>query len=147
MHTDSFYSLDDIAIFRPKEALTINEHEDIKGKTVGVVRGYGLKGFDDMFETKKATRFDAKDEKPLLNMLHNGRLDTVFINKDVFLYHQMHQPIYQQLIQGDIIGSYQIGIRVHPAFKHIIPALNQAIKNLNRNKRIQEISESFNSSK
>lgn len=147
VYTDSFYALDDIALFRPKDAFPIKKHEDIKGKTIGVVRGYGFKNFDDMFTTKKATRFDAKDEKQLLHMLYNGRLDAIFINKNVFLYHQMNQPIYRQLVQGDVIGSYEVGIRVHPSFKHIIPALNQTIKKLKRNNRIQKMAERLKPSK
>lgn len=143
IYTDNFYSVDDIALFRPREAFSIKKHDDIKGKTIGVVRGYGFKDFDDMFITERATRFDAKDEKQLLHMLYNGRLDAIFINKNVFLYHQMNQPIYQKLTQGDVIGSYKVGIRVHPSYKHIIPALNQAIKNLKRNNTIQRMAESF----
>ena len=139
VYTETFYELEDIAIFRPGEAFKIEKPQDIKGKTIGVVRGYGFEQFKKMFNSKQATRFDANNEKQLINMLFNKRLDAIFINKDVFLFHKLNTPKYTALQQGDIVGAYKVGIRVHPSFKDIIPRLNKAIADLKKEDKLDSI--------
>lgn len=137
LFTDSFYSLQDIALFKQGKAFAIKAPKDIEGKTIGMVRGYVYQDFESIFKSKKAIRIDAKDEQRLLHMLYHGRLDAIFINKDVFLSATAKQPMFKQLLVGDVVGSYNVGIRVHPSLKHIIPSLNQAIKNLKHSESLQ----------
>ena len=139
VYTETFYELEDIAIFRPGEAFKIKQPQDIKGKTIGVVRGYGFEQFKGMFDSKQATRFDASDEKQLINMLFNKRLDAIFINKDVFQFHKSIIPKYVRLHQGDVVGAYKVGIRIHPDFKEIIPSLNKAIRDLKKEGKLDSI--------
>jgi len=143
VYSDTFYKLEDVAIFRPREAFSIKAPQDIKSKTVGVVRGYGFSLYDPIFASKQATRFDAKDENQLLHMLYNGRMDVIFINKNVFLNKQQAKPEYQNLIMGDTVGDYDIRIRVNPSFAHIIPKLNQGISKLSKPKIKQIIEQTF----
>lgn len=130
IYTEAFYELQDIALFKSGEAFKIKRPTDIKGKTIGVVRGYGFEDFENMFKSKQAIRSDTTDESQLLQMLLNKRMDSIFINKDVFRHHSIDQPLYRELEQGDIVGSYEIALRIHPSYKKIIPSLNKAIKTL-----------------
>ena len=144
--SNTFYTLEDVAIFRPNEAFSIKTPQDIKGKTVGVVRGYGFIRYDAVFASKQATRFDAKDENQLLNMLYNGRMDVIFINKNVFFSKREAHPDYQTLMMGDVVGDYDIRIRVNPNVSHILPKLNQAIDELTASNIIQIIEQPLQNS-
>lgn len=142
-YTRFFYSLEDVAVFQPGLAFDINHPSDIKGKTISVVRGYGYPKYDPIFLSKQAKRFDAADESQLLNMLDSGRFDAIFINKNVFRHFQMQNVQFQNLTMGDVIGRYDVGIRVHPNHTHLIKPLNQAIKALKENGIIDKIAERY----
>ena len=130
-------------MFQPGLAFDINHPSDIKGKTIGVVRGYGYPKYDPIFLSEQANRFDAANESQLLNMLDSGRFDAIFINKNVFRHFQMQNVQFQNLTMGGVIGQYDVGIRVHPNHTHLIKPLNQAIKALKENGVIDKIAERY----
>ncbi len=139
LYSDSFYTLKDVAVFRQGEQSPIESGLDIKGKKIGVVRGYGFPQFQASFDSGQAQRFDAVNELQLLDMLANKRLNQILINKELFLYHQKNNAQYQNLVFGDVVGSYEIGIRIQPEQQHLLKPLNRAIELLKGKGVIEEI--------
>ena len=139
LFTDFFYRLEDVAVYRSKKYQHAANIENIKGQAIGVVRGYYYPKFEHAFSQKIAKKVERAHEDELLQLLINDRINQVFINKQVFQYLQMHNPDYAQLNTGDIVGKYDVAIRVHPDHAKMIPILNHAIKQLKADGTIERL--------
>lgn len=139
LFTDFFYRLEDVAVYRSNKYQHAANIEDIKGNTIGVVRGYYYPKFQHAFEQNIAKKIERAHEDELLQLLINERIDQVFINKQVFQYLQMHNPEYAPLKTGNLVGQYDVAIRVHPDHADLIPILNQAIKQLKADGTIERL--------
>ena len=128
--TDSFYAIEDVTVYAS------NQYQHIVGKntkgsqSIGVVRGYQYPIFDQVLAQQAIKKVERSDEDELLQLLINERIHQVFINQQVFEYLRQQNPEYNQLTMGDVVGHYDVAIRVHPDHADLIPILNQAIKQL-----------------
>ncbi len=125
-----FYTLEDVVVFRKGESFKVNKPDDLKGKQIGMVRGYSFPQFRALFDANEATRVNGVDELQLLNMLVKRRLDQIVISRDLLRYHQKRSPKYRGLMPGDAIGSYEIGLRIHPSQQEMLVPINKALKHL-----------------
>lgn len=130
IYTQNFYILEDVVVFREGNLISVTSTQDIIGKKIGMVRGYSFPQFQKLFDEGSAVRLDATNELKLLDMLLHGRIDQIFISRDLLRYHQKISQKYRALVAGDVVGSYEIGIRVNPEYKNLLPPLNQAITEL-----------------
>lgn len=139
LYTQSFYQLEDVSIFRQGEQKRAAQFEDIKGQDIGIVRGYSFPQFQQVFNQGLARRIDSPNEEQLLQLLINHRIDQVFMSRQVFYYLRKQNPLYASLEIGDVVGQYDVAIRVHPSKQSIIPKLNSAIKLLKNKGAIEKI--------
>lgn len=139
LFTHAFYELEDIAVFHKSKPSRARNTQDIKGKMIGVVRGYSFPQFTQTFEKKVATRVESIHEIQLLKLLLNQRIDQVFMSKQVFLYLRQQDSTYENLDFVDTVGRYQVAIRVHPSKADIIPKLNTAIQQLQQSGLINHL--------
>lgn len=140
LSSDTFYSLEDIAVYHADKPQRARNTQDLLGKNIGIVRGYSHPPqFIQAFEQNLVKRIDGNNELQLLNLLAKGRLDQVFISKLVFLYLQKQNPEFKKMMFKDVVGRYPIAIRIHPGKAHIVPKLNAAIAALKSKKRIQPL--------
>ena len=138
-YTKSFYSLKDVAVFRKGEIQSVKYFSDLKDNRVGLVRGYSFPQFQQAFDDGLAVRIDAPNEATLMKLLINNRVDQIFISKDLFLYHRKMNNDFLGLVSGDVVGSYNVAIRVHPAYKELVEVLDEGIRVLIERGRIKEI--------
>jgi polar amino acid transport system substrate-binding protein len=138
-YTKSFYALKDVAVFRKGEVQSVKYFSDLKDNRVGLVRGYSFPQFQQAFDDGLAVRVDAANEATLMKLLVNNRVDQIFISKDLFLYHKKMNNDFFELVSGDEVGSYNVAIRVHPAYKELVEVLDEGIKTLIERGRIKEI--------
>ena len=138
-YSDGFYHIEDVALFATDKTLSVKNASDIHGRNIGVVRGYGFAKFDEAFHSGKAIRTDTKNELHLLEMLYHNRADAIFISRHVYYHHAIQNEKYQNFVIGDVIGAYEVGVRVHPSAKHILPLINRAIQTLKLNGTIRAI--------
>lgn len=139
LFSDSFYAIEDVAVYRSNEYKHAVNIEAMTGQTIGIVRGYHYPIFDQAHKLKAIKKVERADEDELLKLLINERIHQVFINKQVFQYLQKHNPKYKQLKIGGTVGKYNVAIRVHPAHAELIPILNNAIKALKESGEIDKI--------
>ena len=130
LFTDFFYAIQDVAVYREKQFDHTATIEKLKGQTIGVVRGYYYPVFEQAFADNLIKKIERSNENELLQLLINERINQVFINQQVFEYLRQQNPEYNQLTMGDVVGHYDVAIRVHPDHADLIPILNQAIKQL-----------------
>lgn len=129
-YTVPFYILKDVVVFRRGKHASMKSFSDLQGKRVGLVRGYSFPQFQKAFDDGTAIRIDAANELALMKLLINNRVDQIFISQDLFLYHQKANKKFNSLVPGDIVGSYEVAIRVHPKYKSLVSILNEGIEAL-----------------
>lgn len=122
----------DVLVFAPGKQYPVNTPRDLSGKTLGVVRGYAYPDLRDMFANGTLHREDALNETQLLAMLAGGRMDQILINKAVAQFTLREVPRYSDLVLGDVMGAFDVSMRVHPSKKAVLPKLDEAIVAMKR---------------
>ncbi len=132
-----------VVLFAGGEKVAVNSLQDLKGKTIGTVRGYFYPGYMDEFAKKTIIRHDSTSEKQLLKMLAKGRLVQVFIDKAFAQYWMKESPAYKDFKIGNTINELDIMMRVHPQKKHHVSKINKALKQLLKAGTIEAIYEKY----
>ena len=82
---------------------------------------------------------DAVSEAQLMAMLAAGRMDQILINKAVAQYNMLLTPKYREFVLGDVLGSFDVSMRVHPSKNALLPELDEAILAMKRSGAIARI--------
>ena len=129
----------DVLVFAPGKQFPVATPRDLSGKTLGLVRGYSYPDLREMFGNGPLHRADALNETQLLAMLAGGRMDQILINKAVAQYTIRDVPKYSEFVLGDVLGSFDVSMRVHPSKKALLPKLDEAIVAMKRSGAITRI--------
>lgn len=129
----------DVLVFAPGKHFPVSMPRDLSGRTIGLVRGYSYPDLRELFESGAVHRADAVSETQLMAMLAAGRIDQILINKAVAQYNILLMPKYGELVLGDVLGSFDVSLRVHPSKKALMPKLDEAILTLKRSGVIARI--------
>lgn len=129
----------DVLVFAPGKHFPVNTPRDLSGRTVGLVRGYTYPDLRELFDSGAVHRSDAVSETQLMAMLAAGRMDQILINKAVAQYNILQVPKYRDFVVGDVLGSFDVSMRVHPSKKALLPALDEAIVTMKRSGAIARI--------
>lgn len=129
----------DVMVFAPGKSFPVRTPDDLRGKVLGLVRGYAYPDLRALIEEGKIDRRNGLHELQLLEMLSVLRFDQIVINKAVAQYNILKVPEYRKLEVGDTISSFDVGMRVHPRHKAWLPRLDEAILQLKRSGAIERI--------
>ncbi|CUI08175.1 substrate-binding periplasmic protein [Massilia antarctica] len=129
----------DVLVFAPGKHFKVSTPRDLSGRTLGLVRGYSYPELRELFDSGVVHRSDAVSEKQLMAMLAAGRMDQILINKAVAQYSMLQTPNYSEFVIGDVLGSYDVSIRVQPSKKALLPKLDEAILIMKRSGAITRI--------
>lgn len=129
----------DVLVFAPGKHFRMNTPRDLSGKTIGLVRGYTYPDLRELFESGVVHRSDAVSETQLMAMLAAGRMDQILINKAVAQYNILMVPKYREFVLGDVLGSFDVSMRVHPSKRALLPELDEAIAAMKRSGAIARI--------
>ena len=129
----------DVLVFAPGKYFRISTPRDLSGRTVGLVRGYTYPDLRELFDSGVVHRSDAVSETQLMAMLAAGRMDQILINKAVAQYHMLMVPKYREFVVGDVLGSFDVSMRVHPSKQALLPELDEAILTMKRSGAIARI--------
>jgi polar amino acid transport system substrate-binding protein len=139
MFSVPFGKVVDVLVFAPGKHFHMNSPRDLSGRTVGLVRGYTYPDLRELFDSGAVHRADAVSETQLMAMLAAGRMDQILINKAVAQYNILHVPKYREFVLGDVLGSFDVSMRVHPSKKALLPKLDEAIVSMKRSGAIARI--------
>lgn len=134
-----FGQSEDVVIFQQGKAKPVTSADDLSGQKVGTIKGFYYAGYMDAFASKSINRQDSLDEDKLMQKMAGGRLDAAFIRKEAVQYRIKVDSKFKELVIGDVIGSADIMLRVHPSKSSVIESLNTAIKTLKGNGKLDEI--------
>jgi len=129
----------DVLVFAPGKHFPVRTPMDLSGRTLGLVRGYAYPDLRDLFASGVVHRSDAVSETQLPAMLAAGRMDQILINKAVAQYSMLQVPRYREFVFGDVVGSFDVSMRVHPSKKAALPTLDDAIVAMKRSGAIARI--------
>ncbi len=130
-------------LFKMSEYLvSLPEHTDkwqtlaaIKGKNVGTVRGYYYHN-DDEFN-----RVDFPSEKELIQALTRQRIEVVIISELSALYWSNELAVKVKL--GALHSDGFLRIRILQKYRHLLPQINQAIKQLHQTGGLNKIEQKY----
>ncbi|WP_426319475.1 substrate-binding periplasmic protein [Pseudoduganella sp. R-43] len=129
----------DVLVFAPGKHFRISTPRDLSGRTIGLVRGYTYPDLRELFDSGLVHRSDAVSEAQLMAMLSAGRMDQILINKAVAQYNMLLVPKYREFVLGDVLGSFDVSMRIHPNKKALLPELDEAILAMKRSGAIARI--------
>lgn len=129
----------DVLVFAPGKHFRISTPRDLSGRTIGLVRGYTYPDLRELFDSGVVHRSDAVSETQLMAMLAAGRMDQILINKAVAQYNMLLTPKYREFVLGDVLGSFDVSMRVHPSKNAMLPKLDEAILAMKRSGAIARI--------
>lgn len=129
----------DVLVFAPNKAFPVKHPEDLRGKSLGMVRGYAYPELLPLISSGQLDRRNALNEQQLLGMLSKSRFDQILVNKAVAQYNLLLVPEYRQLEIGDVVSSYDVSMRVHPRHAAWLDKLDAAIVQLKQQGTIDRI--------
>lgn len=134
-----FGKSEDVVVFQSGKVKPVSTAGDLAGAKVGTIKGFYYAGYMDAFASKKISRQDSQDEDKLMQKMASGRLDAAFIRKEAAQYRIKVDSKFKALVIGDVIGSADIMLRIHPSKSSVIESINAAIKTLKENGTLDEI--------
>ena len=135
--TEPVLEADEVLVFPSGRAFTFTRLEDLRGKTIATVRGYGYVG------SEYFRRHDSPDAIALLYKVAHGRSQAGIIDRLELAYLRHMHPELQsgkvRVEEGPVINSSELRIRLHRSRAELLPALNGAIAELRRDGSLQRI--------
>lgn len=138
-YSDPFGKSEDVVLFQPGKVKPVTTADDLAGAKVGTIKGFYYAGYMDAFASKMINRQDSQDEDKLMNKVASGRIDAAFIRKEAAQYRIKVDSKFKDLVIGDVIGSADIMLRIHPSKSSVVESINAAIKTLKESGKLDEI--------
>ncbi len=139
MFSIPFGKVVDVLVFAPHKAFAVKQPEDLRGKSVGMVRGYAYPELAALVASGQLDRRNGLNEQQLLTMLAKSRFDQIIINKAIAQYHMREIAEYRRLEIGGVISSYDVSMRVQPRHEAWLNKLDAAIVQLKQQGTIEKI--------
>ncbi|UUY07085.1 transporter substrate-binding domain-containing protein [Pseudomonas sp. J452] len=137
--TVPFGKVVDVMVFAPGKSFPVKQPEDLRGKSVGLVRGYAYPDLAALINAGLIDRRNGLNEEQLLEMLTKSRFDQVVANKAIVQYSMVKMAKYRHLEIGDVMSSFDVSMRVHPKHEAWLEKLDAAILELKQQGVIEKI--------
>ena len=112
--------------------------EDMHGQTIGLLQGQPLVAFESDLQ-RNGVRYElSQGENEALGKLRLGRLQAVVLERRQIERLGM-LPEELRCEPGGMISVQAVMLRVHPQYRHWVPALNRAISQLQANGKLKAI--------
>ena len=142
--TDSVVRHTDRLMFLEKNPLEFTEIEDLFGKNIGAILGYGYPMFDEHFANNCINRNDSVSEREMINLVAKERLDAAIVNELVALWIIGQDPEFQSVkfrFSEKKVGDapYQFMFTKKRNWQPFIEQFNKELKKMRANGRLDEI--------
>ncbi len=145
--TDPVVDSADVIVFRRSHPIVFNRPEDLFGKRIGTVRGYGYPLLDRYFSDGRIYRDDARSEKPMLKKLLLGRIDAAVINKLVALWmispHSEFRDMFAFSENNVGKAGYRFMFTVKYDWKPFAADFNEELSKMKKDGRLRNILEEY----
>lgn len=135
--TEPILEAEEVLVFPPGRAFAFAQLEDLRGKTLATVRGYGYVGGEFFL------RQDSPDALSLLYKVAYGRSHAGIIDRLELAYlRHIHPELRSAKVrveQGPVINRSELRMRLHLSHAHLLPSFNAAIAELRRDGSLRRI--------
>jgi len=139
--SDVVMSVEEVLIFPAGQRFEFNKLEDLKGKTIATVRGYGYVG-DNYFQ-----RSDSGDNISQIQKVALGRTDAGIIDRVELAYTLKNSKVLKErnikIEVGPVINRSELKIRVHISRPKLIAQINAALAKMKQDGTIQNIIDKY----
>ncbi len=134
--------------FLKENYIEVRKPEDMKGKTVGIVRGYYYELFNEAFANNVVPFYEVNTEGALFQMLKEKRLYCAFFDNYVFDY-LVNRPGYKasDFAKGALLSNSPLGFKVRIEKKEALKKINKAINDMKKDGTIDKIIEKYTTKK
>lgn len=139
VYTVPFATNENMVLFAKGKRILVRTPKDLLNRHVGTIRGYFYPGYMELFANGRIVRHDGDSEYNLMKRMASGRLEQIFIQKDVAFYWMSQKPEFAEFEVGNTNFKDPIMFRLHPSKRQLIDSFNIAIKILKENGRIEAI--------
>ncbi len=139
LYSVPFSVSENIVLFARNKKIMVNNPKDLINKRIGTMRGYFYPGYSKLFRSKRIIREDGDSELNLLQRMAGGRLEQIFIQKDVAYYWMSRDRSFSEFEVGNANFKDAIMFRLHPTKSQALMRINDAIKVLKANGTIDKI--------
>ena len=135
--SDPVLSAEEVLIFPPGRAFAFARLQDLQGRTLSTVRGYGYAG------SQYFTRSDSPDSIALLYSVTRGRAEGGIIDRLELAYILANHPQIKaqpaQIELGPLVNRSELRMRLHRSRAELLGPLNAAIGRLRANGTLARI--------
>lgn len=135
VYSDPLFQMSEYLVSLPKHTQKWQNLAAINGKNVGTVMGYYY--YDD----NEFSRVDFPSEKELLQALQRKRVEVIIISELSALYWSKELGVQVALGAGHSNGFLRI--RILRRYRHLLPKINRAIKQLHQDDSITNIEQKY----
>lgn len=130
LFTDPIFHTRDAVITRADDPFVYTKPEDLYGKNIGVILGYGYGEFDALFAEGKIKTNPVNSFPQLYRLLLSGRIDAFFGNIHVNPYDMILNDFDPSLFQfsEESIFSFDLMTVINKAYTHFRDDMNQFIQ-------------------
>jgi ABC-type amino acid transport substrate-binding protein len=129
--TKPIFVEEDVIVSPASRDFEYQSPDSLKGKTVGIVRGYQYPMFDALVESRSMTRYDTPDEISGLQMVSNNRLDAIVIARSTLGFMANELKVNDKIhVSAVPVNSYDRRILVsksNPQLKNALDAVIAAM--------------------
>lgn len=134
--SDPILSAEEVLIFPQGRPFAFAKLQDLKGRTISTVRGYGYAG------SQYFTRVDSPNSIAQLNSVALGRAEAGIIDRLELAYLLSHPELAGQaarIEQGPVVNRSELRMRLHSSRAELLEPLNAAIARLRGDGTLEKI--------
>ncbi len=139
--TDVLMTVEEVLIFPVGKSFEFNKLEDLKGKLISTVRGYGYVGSEFFI------RSDSSDNISQIQKVALQRSDAGIIDRAALVYVlKNNKELKERNVKveiGPVINRSDLKIRVHTSRPELVESINAAIKEMKQDGAIQKTIDSY----
>ena len=139
--TDVLMTVEEVLIFPIGKSFEFNKLEDLKGKLISTVRGYGYVGSEFFI------RSDSSDNISQIQKVALQRADAGIIDRSTLSYLLKNSRKLKErstkIEIGPVINRSDLKIRVHISRPELVKSINIAIKKMKQDGTIQKAIDSY----
>ncbi len=146
--TDEIMSVQEYIYFLDENYLEIKHATDMRGRTVGIIRGYYYPLFEKYFDEKIVNKYEVDSEDHLIRLLSNRRVDAIFMDSMAFRYVIINsQYEMKDFKRGLQLSDTSLGIKIRREKASALPRFNAAIESMKRDGTIDRIIKKYTEQK
>ncbi|OEC32815.1 hypothetical protein A7D25_22130 [Pseudomonas sp. 21C1] len=135
--SDTLLSAEEVMIFPRGRQFSFTKLQDLQGRTISTVRGYGYTG------SQYFARVDSPNSTSQLNSLALGRAEAGIIDRLELAYLLAGHPEIRghaaRIKQGPVVNRSELRIRLHKSRADMLKPLNAAIARIRENGTLAKI--------